>query len=284
MPAQILIIEDNPANMALMVYLLNAFGYGAHSATDGEKGWEAAQQEAFDLILCDVHLPKRDGYEIVRLLKSNPKLQTIPVIAVTALAMVGDREKMLEAGFDSYIGKPIEPTTFVSQIEEFLPPELRTRRLPEGHSAPGTDSASAATVPRELKGATILVVDDTPVNRELIRSTLEPFGCSLLFAENVQQGLQRAQNDRFDLILCDLHMPNEDGFSFIRRLRTNPRLADIPFMFLTASSGRDNDPDEALTLGAARFLRRPIDPQVLVDHIKACLQESDEGEAPPRSD
>lgn len=279
MAARILIIEDNPANMALMVYLLEAFGYSVCSAADGEEGWQAAQHEPPDLIVCDVHLPKRDGYEVVRLLKGDPKLLAIPVIAVTALAMVGDREKMLQAGFDGYIDKPIEPVSFVSQIEQFLPPAARAQRPAE--TEPATESAftsAANTAPSlALKGATILVVDDSPVNRELIRSTLEPFGYTLLFAEDVQQGWQRAQRDRFDLILCDLHMPDEDGFGFIRRLRTDSRLADIPFMFLTASSGSESDLRQALALGAARFLRRPIEPQVLVDQIDACLRKVIEG-------
>ena len=181
-------------------------------------------------------------------------------------------------GFDGYIGKPIEPATFVSQIEQFLPPALRAQRPAETEPAPEAALTSAADTapPLALKGATILVVDDSPVNRELIRSTLEPFGYTLLFAEDVQQGWQRAQNNRFDLVVCDLHMPDEDGFSFIRRLRTDSRLASIPFMFLTASSGCDSDPGQAQALGAARFLRRPIEPQALVDQIDACLREVDE--------
>jgi two-component system, cell cycle response regulator len=274
MAARILVIEDNSTNMALMEYLLEAFGYSVQGAIDGEKGWQAAQHEAVDVILCDVHLPKRDGYEVVRLVKSDPKLQSIPVIAVTALAMVGDREKMLEAGFDGYIGKPIEPTTFVSQIEQFLPPSLRAPPRAQTEYASEAPAPTVDTASLGVKGATILVVDDLPVNRELIRNTLEPFGYMLFFAESAQQGWERAQRDRFDLILCDLHMPNEDGFDFIRRLRTNPRLAAIPFIFLTASSGHDNDLGKALKLGAARFLRRPIEPQVLVDQIESCLHEN----------
>jgi two-component system, cell cycle response regulator len=269
--ARILIIEDNTTNMTLMVYLLEAFGYSVASAADGEEGWQAAQQEPADLIVCDVHLPKRDGYEVVKLLKAEPKLQAVPVIAVTALAMVGDREKMLEAGFDGYIGKPIEPSTFVSQIEQFLPAALRAQ--PPSETGQAAESGASAAPQQQSKNTTILVVDDSQVNRELIRSTLEPFGFSLLFAEDVKQGWERAQTDQFDLILCDLHMPNEDGFSFIRRLRADSRLGKIPFMFLTSSSGSDSDPAQAQALGAARFLRRPIEPQALVDQIEACMLE-----------
>ncbi|MGZ5884940.1 MAG: response regulator [Burkholderiaceae bacterium] len=116
----ILIIEDNATNMELMVYLLRAFGYEPLLAYDGEAGIKLAQQELPNLIVCDVHLPKMDGYGVAAFLKADSNLSAIPVIAVTALAMVGDREKLLAAGFDGYIEKPIEPEIFVSQIEAFL--------------------------------------------------------------------------------------------------------------------------------------------------------------------
>ncbi|WP_395407006.1 response regulator [Pseudoduganella sp. UC29_106] len=118
--ARILIIEDNPTNMELMVYLLRAFGYQPLMAHDGEEGVEAARRERPDLIICDVHLPKLDGYGVVSRLKQDPQLRTIPTLAVTALAMVGDREKLLAAGFDGYIGKPIEPGYFREPARVFF--------------------------------------------------------------------------------------------------------------------------------------------------------------------
>jgi CheY-like chemotaxis protein len=119
--ARILIIEDNPTNMELMSYLLTAFGHTPLTAFDGESGVRLAREATPDLILCDVHLPKLDGYGVVGLLKGDPQLRRIPVLAVTALAMVGDRERLLDAGFDGYIGKPIEPEQFVAELEPFLP-------------------------------------------------------------------------------------------------------------------------------------------------------------------
>ena len=278
MAARILIIEDNPANLALMAYLLEAFGYaGTFNAADGEQGWQAVRQGVPDLIICDVHLPQRDGYEVVRLVKADPQLRAIPVIAVTALAMVGDREKMLAAGFDGYIGKPIEALTFVEQIEQFLAPALRAERAWSAPSLP----AGGQMPPLVSNGQTILVVDDARVNRDLISDTLKPYGYALLFAEDGQQGWQRATSERVDLILCDLHMPNEDGFGFMQRLRDDSRLSRIPFLFLTASSGDAGDAERALGMGAARFLRRPIDPQVLLEHVSACLHPAAESAWPP---
>lgn len=120
--ARILIIEDNPTNMELVDYLLRAFGHTTFHANDGEQGVADALRESPDLILCDIHLPKLDGYGVVRQIRADPRLQKLPILALTALAMVGDREKLLAAGFDGYFSKPIDPRSFVSQIEAFLPP------------------------------------------------------------------------------------------------------------------------------------------------------------------
>ncbi len=117
---RILLIEDNPTNLQLMAYLLTAFGYTVLPAEDGVKGLELVGREAIDLIICDVHLPEMDGYEVAARLKGDPDLRRIPLVAVTAMAMVGDRNKVLAAGFDGYIPKPIEPELFVQQVESFL--------------------------------------------------------------------------------------------------------------------------------------------------------------------
>jgi CheY-like chemotaxis protein len=107
--ARILIIEDNPANMALMAYLPSAFGHTPLCAFDGECGVRMAREGRPDLIPCDVHLPVLDGYGVVRMLKADPLQRPIPVLAVTALAMAG------------YLGKPIEPEQFVAALAPFLP-------------------------------------------------------------------------------------------------------------------------------------------------------------------
>lgn len=120
MPARILIIEDNQTNLDLMTFLLKSFGHTPLSAHDGAGGLALAHREQLDLIICDVHLPTIDGYEVARQLKNDPKLCQVPLIAVTALAMVGDRDKVLAAGFNGYIAKPIAPRTFVKEVETYL--------------------------------------------------------------------------------------------------------------------------------------------------------------------
>lgn len=118
--AKILIIEDNPTNLELMTYLLEAFGHLPVTAADGPTGLDIARRDNISLIICDIQLPHMDGYEVVHQLKNDVHLRHIPVIAVTAYAMVGDRDKALNAGFNGYMAKPIDPEMFVAQIEKLL--------------------------------------------------------------------------------------------------------------------------------------------------------------------
>lgn len=120
---RVLVVEDNPASLDLIVYLLKAFGHVALSARDGLEGIEAARREHPDLILCDIQLPGADGVEVCRQLKKDPALRDVPLVAVTAYAMVGDREKLLGEGFSGYLSKPINPQTFIDQIAPYLPPD-----------------------------------------------------------------------------------------------------------------------------------------------------------------
>ena len=116
---RILIVEDNPPSLELMSYLLRSFGYSVVTAVDGPSGLAAARHERPQLIVCDVHLPGMDGCELVQALKADADLRSVPVLAVTALAMVGDRDRLLSAGFDGYLPKPIDPESFVSTLQQF---------------------------------------------------------------------------------------------------------------------------------------------------------------------
>jgi len=118
--AKILHVEDNPENRMLVRAILEAEGYTIIDAEDGLTGIEAAIREEPALILLDVNLPAVDGYEVVSIIKSFPAFATTPVIAVTAYAMEGDRQRTLVAGCDGYIQKPIDVDAFPRQVAEFL--------------------------------------------------------------------------------------------------------------------------------------------------------------------
>jgi len=120
MPRKLLIVEDNQDNRELAIKVLKNKGYEIIEAVDGEEAIEKAISEKPDLILLDISLPKLDGYEVAKRLKSMEEFQEIPIVAFTAHAMKGDREKVIVVGFEGYISKPINVREFPDQIRAYL--------------------------------------------------------------------------------------------------------------------------------------------------------------------
>lgn len=120
MKPTILVIEDNEQNLYLITFILERNGYRVVQARDGREGIELAGRVRPALILLDIQLPVMDGYAVARELRNNPGLADIPIVAVTSYAMVGDRERILAAGCAGYIEKPINPDTFIAEIEQYL--------------------------------------------------------------------------------------------------------------------------------------------------------------------
>ena len=117
MSRDILLIEDNEQNRYLLTFLLEQHGYKVIPAADGVGGIEAARTFVPALILLDIQLPAMDGYTVARALRQNEALKETPIVAVTSYAMPGDREKALAAGCTGYIEKPINPKTFIAEME-----------------------------------------------------------------------------------------------------------------------------------------------------------------------
>jgi CheY-like chemotaxis protein len=117
---RVLVVEDNRDNMILIVDVLESLDYDVIQAEDGERGVSLANSERPDLILMDLSLPKMDGWEATRTIKANDELKQIPIIALTAHAMVGDRERALEAGCDDYMTKPINLQILATKLTTFL--------------------------------------------------------------------------------------------------------------------------------------------------------------------
>jgi len=265
--ARVLVVEDNPASLDLMVYLLKAFGHTPLSARDGLEGIAAAQRELPDLILCDIQLPGADGVEVCRQLKNDPALQDIPLVAVTAYAMVGDREKLLAEGFNGYLSKPINPQTFIEQVRPYLR---------EAAFEPVVSAATVGRAPLAATEGTILVVDNSPVNIKLARSVLEPFGYKIIDARGVDEALETLRKQRPDVILSDVHMPSKDGFDLIQVVKADDELRTIPFMFISSTVWGEREREHGLSLGADRFVIRPIEPQALINEIEACRSKTNE--------
>lgn len=267
MVARILIIEDNQANLDLMVYLLKKKGYHVLTAMDGEAGLQLCYQELPDLILCDIQIPKIDGFEVIRRLKSmNNSLSTIPIIAITAYAMVGDKERILSTGCDGYISKPIEPENFVSQVGQFLPKDKCLVNINQSYEMFVDESVVSPN--SSFYRGTILIVDDNPADRDLSEMLLRTIKFRPLLAKNVNEALEILSHEKPGLILSDFHMPHQNGLDFLKILKGNPEYQNIPFVIISSSIQQAQQQVFRLLNDVDEVIFRPIDPQKFLDLIE----------------
>ncbi len=270
--ARVLVIEDNPINLELMSYLLQAWQHQALQAADGAAGLALARQERPDLILCDLQMPGMDGYAVARALHADPGLRRIPLLAVTALARDTDRDAALACGFDGVFTKPIDAATFMSGLQAHLPGPAR----PPAHAP----SAAAATpwplIPDHLRAprspCVLLTADDGPSNLTYKRELLEPAGYTVQTTDSVSGALGLLQQGPVDGVLSDVMMADGGGFELLRRIRAHPDWRRLPFVFLTSSARDTASRELGLALGAQAFLVRPLDALDLLATLRRVLQ------------
>jgi len=271
--ARILVIEDNPINLELMTYLLSAWGHTPLVATDGDAGLALARSARPELVVCDIQMPGIDGYEFARQLRADPRLRDLPLVAVTAYAMVGDSEKARAAGFDLHIAKPIDPERFIAAIAGLLPGPDALPPAPVETAAPpwpGTPIGAALRAPRA--GLTLLLVDDQPANLEFKVSLLEPAGYRVIAAAGGAEALAALQAQPVDLVISDVVMAHGSGFELLAAIRADASLCGLPFLFLTATARDPGSQAHGLALGAVDYLLRPIEPQPLLATIRSALE------------
>jgi two-component system cell cycle response regulator len=269
MGARILVVDDNRANLELMLYLLRAFGHECDYAASAPAGLEKIVGGSYDLALVDILMPGMDGFEFARRSRGDARSAGVPLVAVTALAMPGDAERIKMAGFAGYIAKPIDPERFVDQIAPFV-----QHAQPTGFRQ--HESTGDAAMPAARSGPTVLAVDDLQTNLDVLRATLVPFGYTVAEAHNVREALDFLERTIPAAIVCDLHMPDEGGFALIERVRQDERWRDIPFAFLSSTAWQTTDRRRGIELGARKFILRPIDPRRLRGEIDELIARADD--------
>ncbi|MGP1674437.1 MAG: response regulator, partial [Candidatus Limnocylindrales bacterium] len=207
-PDYVLVIEDEPSSSRLLQTYLADAGYQVKLATDGERGLAMATAERPGAIVLDVLLPRMDGWEVLRRLKSDPGLRDVPVIIVT---VVDERGVGLALGAVDYLVKPIDPDALLARLGRY-----RFTAKVKTHSM------------------RVIAIDDDPSALEVVAHTLEPLGFAVHQASSGQDGIRLAMQDPPDLVICDLVMPQMDGFEVIALLHDHPSTVDTPILVLTA--------------------------------------------------
>jgi signal transduction histidine kinase/CheY-like chemotaxis protein len=207
-PGGILVIEDDPAAAHLLRAYLEDAGYLVTVATDGDAGLTCARRWAPEAILLDLVLPGMDGWEVLRQLKLDGALRDIPVVIVT---VVDEREAGLALGAMDYLVKPLDRDTLLSRLSR------------HGLLSPLADAEPTV----------VLVIDDDPATLKIVGASLAPSGVEVVTASNGADALQIIQTRRFHLIVCDLIMPEIDGFTVIAALADNPATEHTPVLVIT---------------------------------------------------
>ena len=258
--ARILVVEDSPDIRVLVRILLEAGGHEVTTVSDGRAGVEATRLERPDLVLMDLSLPVLSGWEATREIKENPDTAAIPVVAVTAHAMHGDRERALAAGCDGFIPKPIDEETFEPLVRSYL--------RPSQEEAPPADS-SPEPKPTVIDPGRILVVDDHDEVAQLIKNDLESEGHEVVVARNPEEASSVAQDDRlFDLAIVDVMLGAASGYDLAADLVS--RSAEyLPVLLVTAG---EIDREKGFAAGADDFIAKPLDPTELVARARSLIR------------
>jgi CheY-like chemotaxis protein len=150
----VLVAEDNAVNRELLRELLESRGYNVMEASDGQEALQMMEQTRPDILLLDLGMPVLDGFAVVRQIRKNPSLATLPVLAVTAYAMRGDRENVLNAGFDGYLSKPINARELSNELERLLQKRQDGSSLPvPSEGSEPVKEKSAADVGQQISKA-----------------------------------------------------------------------------------------------------------------------------------
>src|SRR5471032_2381033 len=260
MGARILIIEDNQANMELMVYLLSAFGHQPLQAHDGEQGVALARSALPDLIICDLQLPKLDGYGVLQQLKGDAATRAIPILAASALAVTDGGAALRAAGFDGNLAKSFDPEEMLPALDALLPVALRAGPLPQVHDDSGDNNINNINDIHQHGGDGAWAADAAADGASQAASAPGDGAPAPPLA--ITSGARD-----YDLLLCDLDPAHalRSGFPGAA-LQAHQGL---PLIVLRP----DHADDVGALLGAssARLLAHPIEPLQLIDAIERAL-------------
>jgi CheY-like chemotaxis protein len=211
---EVLIIEDDPQAVALLGVYLEPAGYSMRHERDGVGGLAAAHDRRPVAILLDVMLPGLDGWEVLRRLKADPELRAIPVLMIT---IVEQREVGMALGAADYLVKPVERGALLDALRRHVP--------------------GLMTGPRRR----VLAIDDELSARAFVKATLETLGCEVVLASGGREGVEAARGGGFDLIICDLVMPDLNGFEVVAQLKATDATRDTPILILTGQTLDQDD-------------------------------------------
>ncbi len=269
MTARVLVVDDVPANVKLLEARLSAEYFDVITAMSGKEALEICERAECDLVLLDAMMPDMDGFEVCRRLKSNPAIQHIPVIMVTALDQPSDKVRGLEAGADDFLTKPIAELALIARVRslarlKMVTDELRMRVLTSRDI--GIEAPEREAVADTGRGGRVLIVDDRPASYERIATMLQ-IEHDVEIESDPNQALFHAADGNYDLLIVSLSLGNYDALRLCSQVRSLDRTRNLPILAITDADDHQRML-RGLEIGVNDFLIRPIDKNELLARVR----------------
>ncbi len=267
---RMMVVDDNATNREILNSYLQTWGLNPPALTsDGPEALSKLEQAAeggipFDIALLDYMMPKMDGISLCRAIRADSQLAGMKLIMLSSRALRGDAKAARSAGFDAYLTKPIRQSQLYNTI-------LKVLGQPNSQSSNKIQPVlfPVQTIGKKpKKDLQILVVEDNSINQKVIQNLLQKSGYQSCIANNGREALEALQQDRFDLLLMDVQMPEMDGYEATRAIRSaDDWYNSVPVIAMTANAMK-GDREKCLDAGMNDYLSKPINPEELFNKIQ----------------
>ncbi|MBF0454576.1 MAG: response regulator [Magnetococcales bacterium] len=292
----VLLVDDDDRNIFALKQVLKPCVGKVLEAQNGQEALDKLRihGDEVDLVLMDIMMPVMDGFQAMQAIRQETRFSKLPMLALTAKVMPGDREKCLEAGASDYIAKPVDSQKLLSALSDWLgtpkgegdpsAPSLIDEKG-EAHLQPkdkATSSQPKRLLGREGKALKVLIVDDDMRNTFYLTPLFQDMGCHIVMAQDGTKALSQLENNPdIDLLLMDDEMPKMDGIEATRAIRNNPLFKDLPIIGMcdNPSSG---DRERSLSAGMNDQINKPVDLALLLTKVDAFFPNriiNEEGDA-----
>ncbi len=270
-PWRVMIVDDSPINRQILVEMAQHWGLETREADSAAACMQALRQDPHvDILLLDHMMPEEDGASLCKRLRAEPTLSSLPIILLSSSTEAGDLERMSNIGIDYYLSKPMRSSQVLEAIERSLSARGQGLSTPLQSMICLRDAAPHKAY--QLNG-TVLLAEDTEINRLVATTMLESAGLRVIEAHNGLQACARWQRGDIDLILMDCLMPEMDGLDATRQIRRSEQqrgLSRTPIIALTANA-LDQARESCLEAGMDDFLAKPFAEQALIDVLQRWL-------------
>lgn len=274
MSARVLVVDDILPNVKLLEAKLASEYYDVLTATSGPEALEKVKTDSPDIILLDVMMPGMDGFEVCRIIKSDPKYAHIPVVMVTALTDATDRVRGLEAGADDFLSKPLNDTALLARVRSLvrLKMTIDEWRVRENTASQlGVSEKNISVMNEPVENAQILVVEDQDYDSEKFVKTMEKDNDIVTVVTNGVRAMEQIMAHHFDLLVISLNLQSEDGLRLCSHLRSSDRTRSIPILMVAADEDMSRIA-HGLEIGAHDYILRPVDTNELLARVRTQIR------------